>query len=82
MVHLSMTNIMNKFRIGEVRGWHIIYQLSDGTWASKNRHRRSTNRAHSRHERLWQENNPLYRMHIVEFPGENIYLAIRPRRGR
>ena len=48
MVHLSMTNIMNKFRICEVRGWHIIYQLSDGTWASKNRHRRSTNRAPNR----------------------------------
>ena len=71
------------FRIDpQGRGWHVIYQLSNGNWASKNAHWNSLQASDSTHNSLWAYDRnclPLFGCIIRStFSGSNTYLAIRP----
>lgn len=77
---IERVNIDGQYRY--VGTWHIIYQLSNGRWASKNGHWESLYRSHSESSRLWADRrHPITGRVQREFPGNNIYIAARPLRG-
>ena len=71
-------------------GWHIIYQLSNGNWASKNAHWDSVYESSSTARRLWadrrfydrrDDGTVAWTTWIITstISGSNTYLAVRRR---
>jgi len=72
------------YRLGGAKqndGWHIIYQLSDGMWASKNYDMKSVREKDITHINLWA-NKFFLGVPTSQFRWETVYMAVEDKPNR